>query len=69
MTDAPREATMSKQGQYVGYQALDPFFAIVQEGLTGVVDGEHFFDTFAEDAIFESLYDSGRGRPSMLIQN
>jgi ketosteroid isomerase-like protein len=47
---------MSKQGNYVGYQALDPFFAIVQEGLTGLVDGEHFFDTFAEDAVFESLY-------------
>jgi hypothetical protein len=39
-----------------GFQALDPF-AIIQEGLTGLVDGEHFFDAFAEDATFESRYD------------
>jgi ketosteroid isomerase-like protein len=48
---------MSKRGQYAGYQALDPFFEIILEGLSGLVDGEHFFDTFAEDARFESLYD------------
>jgi ketosteroid isomerase-like protein len=48
---------MSRPGHYAGYQALEPFFAIVQEGLRGLVDGEHFFDSFAEDAIFESLYD------------
>jgi ketosteroid isomerase-like protein len=46
-----------KRGKYAGYQALDPLFAIIEQGLTGLVDGEHFFDTFAEDAIFESLYD------------
>lgn len=39
-----------------------PFFEVRTEGadesfLTGLVDGEHFFDTFAEDALFESLYD------------
>jgi ketosteroid isomerase-like protein len=48
---------MSKRGKYVGYQALDPFFEIIQEGLTGLVEGEHFFDTVAEDAQFEFLYD------------
>jgi len=48
---------MSRQGQYAGYQALDPFFQIVLEGLSGLVDGEHFFDTFAQDARFQSLYD------------
>jgi hypothetical protein len=48
---------MSKRGKCVGYRALDPFFAIIQEGLTGLADGEHFFDTFAEDPIFESLYE------------
>jgi hypothetical protein len=42
---------MSKRGKYVGYQALDPFFAIIQEGLMGLVDGEHFFDMFDEDAV------------------
>jgi uncharacterized protein YdhG (YjbR/CyaY superfamily) len=29
------EASMSKRGKHQGYQALDPFFAIIQEGLTG----------------------------------
>ena len=48
---------MSERGQYGGHQALDPFFKIILEGLSGLVDGEHFFDTFAEDARFESLYD------------
>jgi hypothetical protein len=44
---------MSSRGKYAGYQALDPFFRIILEGLSGLVDGEHFFDTFAEDAHFE----------------
>jgi ketosteroid isomerase-like protein len=48
---------MSKQGEHADYQALDPFFEIILEGLSGLVDGEHFFDAFAEDARFESLYD------------
>ena len=48
---------MSKRRKYAGYQALDPFFEIILEGLSELVDGEHFFDTFAEDAHFESLYD------------
>jgi uncharacterized protein len=65
---------MSKRGKYAGYQALDPFFAIIQEGLTGLVDGGHFFDTFAEDAIFESRYDfpgwprTIRGRTGLVDQ-
>jgi uncharacterized protein len=46
---------MTKAG-YKGFEALDPFFAVVIAGLRGLVDGEHYFDTFAEDAIFESLY-------------
>lgn len=36
-----------------GFAALDPFFRIIQEGLAGLVDGEHFFDLLAEDAVFE----------------
>ena len=36
-----------------GYAALAPFFRIVQEGLSGLVDGEDFYDTLAEDAVFE----------------
>jgi ketosteroid isomerase-like protein len=36
-----------------GFEALGPFFQIIAEGLAGLVDGEDFFDTLAEDALFE----------------
>ena len=36
-----------------GFKALAPFFRIIDEGLSGLVDGEDFFDTLAEDAVFE----------------
>ena len=35
---------------------MNPFFEVVMKGLTGLVDGGHYFDTFADDAIFESRY-------------
>ncbi|MER5790839.1 nuclear transport factor 2 family protein [Streptomyces sp. NPDC001980] len=35
------------------FAALDPFFRIIQEGLAGLVDGEHFFDILAEDVVTE----------------
>ena len=41
---------------YAAFNALNPFFAIIQKGLSGLVDGEHFFDFFAGDAVFESRY-------------
>jgi uncharacterized protein len=52
---APKVYFMKKHG-YAVFEALNPFFAIVLKGLGGLVDGEHYFDTFAEDAIFESRY-------------
>jgi uncharacterized protein len=42
--------------EYKGFEALEPFFDVVMKGLRGLVDGEHYFDTFGEDAIFESRY-------------
>jgi ketosteroid isomerase-like protein len=60
------------QDEYAGFEALNPFFEIVLRGLSGLVDGEHYFDTFAEDAIFESRYHfpgwpvSIRGRASLM---
>ncbi len=42
--------------QYEGFEALDPFFGVVMEGLRGLVDGEHYFDTIAEVALFEFRY-------------
>jgi uncharacterized protein len=44
------------KAEYEVFEALDPFFAVVMEGLRGLVDGKHYFDTFAEDAVFESRY-------------
>ena len=41
---------------YEAFEALDPFFEVAMKGLRGLVDGTHYFDTFAEDAIFESRY-------------
>ena len=41
---------------YEPFEALDPFFEVVMGGLLGIVDGKHYFDTFAEDATFESRY-------------
>jgi uncharacterized protein len=47
---------MKKKAEYEVFEALNPFFKVVLRGLSGLVDGEHYFDTFAEDAIFESRY-------------
>ena len=44
------------QDEYAVFEALNPFFEIVLRGLSGLVDGEHYFETFADDAIFESRY-------------
>lgn len=41
---------------YKIFAALDPFFKVVLKGLKGLVDGQHYFDAFAEDAVFESRY-------------
>ena len=41
---------------YAAFSALDPFFAIVMRGLAGLVDGDHYFDTIAADAVFEFRY-------------
>ena len=58
------ELSMTK-AQYKVFAALHPFFGVVTEGIRGLVDGQHYFDTFAEDAIFESRYHFS-GWPSMI---
>jgi uncharacterized protein len=42
--------------KYKAFAALDPFFEIVQQGLAGQVDGDHYFDAIAETAVFEFRY-------------
>ena len=34
----------------------EPFYSIIMKGLKGKVDGKHFWDAVAEDAVFEFLY-------------
>jgi uncharacterized protein len=45
------------KSKFETYEALNPFFDIVLEGLTGLVDGNHFFDAIADDAVFDFRYD------------
>jgi len=42
--------------KYAAFTALDPFFNIIQEGLAGLVDGDHYFETISEHAVFEFRY-------------
>ena len=49
-----------------GFEALAPFFRIIDEGLRGLVDGDDFFDTLAEDAVFEYVI-SVPGYPRRIV--
>jgi ketosteroid isomerase-like protein len=42
--------------RYEAYAALDPFFDIAMQGLAGAVEGPHYFDAIADDAVFEFRY-------------
>ena len=42
--------------KYSKFSPLNPFFDIVMKGLDGLVDGDHFWDAVADDAVFEFLY-------------
>jgi hypothetical protein len=35
------------------FEALDPFFRLVEHGLHGLVEQVHFFDLMAEDVVAE----------------
>ena len=35
------------------FHGLDPFFRLIEQGLEGLVDGDHFFDLLADDVVFE----------------
>jgi len=37
------------------FKALEPFFGVIEEGLTGLVDGSHFFDLLADEVVFEFI--------------
>ena len=69
----PGDSSMAA-AKYAAYEALNPFFDIVQQGLAGLVDGEHFFDVVAEDAFFDFRYrfpgwpPTIRGRANLMAQ-
>jgi hypothetical protein len=50
--------------EYAAFDALRPYFEIVQKGLSGLVDGEHYFDTIADDTFlsFSTTFPVGLGR-------
>ena len=60
--------------EYANFASLNPFFEIIQKGLVSLVDGEHYFDTIAEDALFEFRYripgwpPTIRGRANLMAQ-
>lgn len=37
------------------FAALDPFFRIIEDGLSGLADGDHFFDFLADDVVFDYI--------------
>ena len=44
-------------GKYPAFASLDPCFDVMMQGLSKYVDGEHYFDTLADDVVFEFLYE------------
>ena len=44
---------MSRLTDHNDFVALRPFFRIVEEALTGIVDGADFFDMLAEDVVVD----------------
>jgi ketosteroid isomerase-like protein len=35
------------------FEALEPFFTIIKQGVGGLVDGDHYFDMLTDDVVFE----------------
>ena len=41
---------------YAEYKALGPFIELIEELLTGLVDGDRYFDYFADDIVMDFVY-------------
>ena len=60
------------KSKYTEFQALKPYTDLMRKGLGDLAEGDHFFDTIAEDALFEFLYEFPgwprviRGRASLM---
>jgi ketosteroid isomerase-like protein len=46
---------MSSISNLDDFRALDPFFRIIEQGLAGLADGDHFFDLLADDVVFDYI--------------
>ena len=46
---------MSSIGNLDDFQALEPFFRIIEEALVGLADGDHFFDLLADEVVFDYI--------------
>jgi uncharacterized protein len=45
------------KSKYAAFEALKPYTDLMRKGLGNLVDGDHFFDTIAAEALFEFLYE------------
>ena len=43
--------------KYAAYEAARPYFELVRGAVGDRVDGEHFFDSVADDVVYEVLYE------------
>jgi hypothetical protein len=48
-----REGTVTAIDNLDDFAALDPFFRIIEEGLSGLADGDHFFELLADGVVFD----------------
>ena len=44
---------MSSVSNLEDFEALEPFFHIIKQGVGGLVDGDHYFDMLTDDVVFE----------------
>jgi ketosteroid isomerase-like protein len=45
------------RNEYPDFKGAEPYFQLVRSALGDLVDGEHFFDTMADDITYEVRYD------------
>jgi ketosteroid isomerase-like protein len=46
---------MSTVSNLDDFEALEPFFGIIRQGVDGLVDGAHFFDMLTDDVVFDYI--------------
>jgi uncharacterized protein len=60
--------------KYAAYEPADPYFNLVRGALGDLVDGEHFFESVADDIVYQVRYDLPgwprviQGRAALMVQ-